>query len=81
MVSGTIGRDTYTERRIAVAVAEVWCPYRGKDVDIIGEEACLSEEGCGFFSAVKPGVLVCKWTDADGRAQKQDQAVGQSLSK
>ncbi|KKN15024.1 hypothetical protein LCGC14_0990260 [marine sediment metagenome] len=82
MVSVTIGQDTYTDRSIDVAVAEVWCSYRHKDVDIIGVEGCLPESGaCGFLSTVKPGVIVCKWTEADGGAQKQDQAFGQSLSK
>jgi hypothetical protein len=65
----TIGQDTYTERSIDVAVAEVWCPYRHKDVDIIGEEGCLPDSGgCSLLSTVERGVIICKWTEAHGRA-------------
>lgn len=69
-----IEAGSYTHLKIAFrGGAEVWCPYEADEVDIIGARGCLPEHkigGCRFLSSVKPGEIICKWTEADGRAEE-----------
>jgi len=69
----TIGDKTYTHRSLTfIDGVEVWCPYHDKEVDVMEWDGCLPEvEGCcEYLSSVAPGVIVCLWTEADGRAEK-----------
>lgn len=59
---------------------EVRCPYWKRDIDVIGPDGCLQALGehCNYFAkiGVFVGVVVCTWTEKDGRREEVSENAG-----
>lgn len=71
-MGATTEKSKFTKRMINFNTLEVRCPYHSADVEVMTEGFCFphNEKFCEFYCTIDVGVVLCKWTEADGYAKK-----------